>query len=124
MGKKLVFLLAFVFILAGCQKADPAAVSYVTQVRVSGWHRYKPLDGVYTDSKSMSEVLNYLRLVQVRERYGEEPVDPAGSDFTVTLTMNDGKKQTYRLYGDAFISRNGGAWHRLDVKRAGKGSVL
>ena len=93
--------------------AAPDSGRIVTSIQVSVYHGGTVREYVYTDSSHMTQILNYLRLLDPQSSIDIDP-DSFRSDFyRITLHYNDGSSTVYRQIAMDYLQKNGGNWQRL-----------
>lgn len=115
-------------LFGGCMhfisKTEPSPVRVVTHIDITYENGAIRTQRHYQDSGKMSQVLNYLRLI---DPYGRPAVDPefvAGSQFHIELAFSDGSRKIYRQKADRYMQIDGGDWQTINPARAEELSLL
>lgn len=118
----------FCAIFGGCMhfisRPDPTPVRVVTRIDITYENGAIRTQRHYQDSYKMTQVLNYLRLI---DPYGRPALDPeiiSGSHFYIELGFSDGSTKVYRQKADRYMQIDGGEWKSIDPARAEELSLL
>ena len=124
----LSLFLFFILPLGGCSRhssgdsASPLRV--VTKIDISYENGPIHCRRHYHDSDKMTQVLNYLRLI---DPYGTPPEDPdaaTGSLFQIKLTYSDGSTKVYLQKADRYMRIDNGPWKTINPAKAEELSLL
>ena len=99
-------------------------VRVVTQINITYENGAIRTQRHYEDAEKMTQVLNYLRLI---DPYGRPAVDPeivGGSQFYIELAYSDGTSKVYRQKADRYMQIDGGDWKTIDPARAEELSLI
>jgi hypothetical protein len=111
--------LGWAMILHGLASLDPDSLetAYVEKVEVVSHHGEETLLRTYTKSSKMTAVLNYLRWL--RPVYGADcdPEQIPGDDYTITVTLSDGKQEVYQQKTNGYLRENGQRWKNIDPEK-------
>ena len=111
--KKLLLLVVFLFLLAGCRARPHYKV--VQQIHIaapSGEYRYDAPDKV-------QKYLYYLRSLKT---WGPAELDALqGEQYRITLHYSDGSSRIYRQLGNQCFAVGSGGWKKI---RSDKGNKL
>lgn len=89
----------------------------VTQVKVASTIDGQTEETIYTDSKGMESVLNYLRLVKKTKPADIDPDSFRADSYEITLYYSDGQRTTYRQLHDGFLQTDGGTWQIIETEK-------
>lgn len=116
--KKFCCILWLTCMLTGCCRVGaPPAVRVVERITVSdASHRDTPIR-VYSDSRKMKYILDYLRLLDRRTAPAGEAEQGDGTTLLITLHHSDGSITVYRQKAWRYLhSRNG--WEKIPSRQA------
>ena len=105
-------------------RTEPAPVRVVTQINITYENGAIRTQRHYQTSEKMTQVLNYLRLI---DPYGRPAVNPemvSGSQFYIELAYSDGSSKIYRQKADRYMQIDGGDWQTINPARAEELSLL
>ena len=128
-GLCLIFVIGLLCsLVGGCMhfvtRPAEAPVRVVTHINITYENGNIHTQRHYQDATKMTQVLNYLRLI---DPYGRPAVDPeivGGSQFYIELAYSDGTNKVYRQKADRYMQIDGGDWKIIDPARAEELSLL
>ena len=102
-----------VFLLTGCTGKVPEKPHSSTVVRIE-------VEGengscVIQTQEGMSAVLCGLRQLQNMGRAKEDPEGLEAEAYRIRLELSDGRQVRYYFRSGGYLSKNEGAWQRLDM---------
>ncbi len=114
--KKLLFLLCFLFLLAGCTpKPHYKVVQQIHIAAPTGEYRYDAPDKV-------AKYLYYLRSLKT---WGPAELDALrGDEIWITLHYSDGSSRTYRQLGNQCLAIGNGGWKKIRSDNGNKLRLL
>ena len=68
---------------------------------------------IYEKPEQMSALLNWLRLMELRDPVGIDPDTFRSGNFRITLELSDGTNARYRQLHREFIQKNDGPWRPM-----------
>ena len=92
-----------------------APVRVVTHINITYENGNIHTQRHYQDATKMTQVLNYLRLI---DPYGRPAVDPeivGGSQFYIELAYSDGSSKVYRQKAARYMQIDGGDWKTIQI---------
>lgn len=111
--KRWIFLILLAFLLTGCTGKVPEKpqVSTVERIEVEGENG----SCVIQTQEGMSAVLCGLRQLQNMGRAKEDPEALESENYLIRLYLSDGRQVRYYFRSGGYLSKNEGAWQRLDA---------
>lgn len=117
--KKVFFALGLLTcLLSGCGTRKQPAVSVVTKITVSTADRPGTPIRVYSDSRKMKYVLDYLRLLDRRTAGNGEAEAGNGITYLITLHRSDGSTTLYRQKAWRYLHSRGDGWQKIPPRQA------
>ena len=115
---KIGVILCLLAALSGCgRKENKPLVVVVEKVEVVSHHGEETLLRTYTKSSKMTAVLNYLRWLQPIYGADCDPEQIPGDDYTITVTLSDGKQEIYQQKTNGYLRENGQRWKNIDPEK-------
>lgn len=114
--------LCFLLLLSGCAGSQKKIYvpRFVTRIQVTASRDSMVSDQTFTDPKSMSAILNYLRLL---DPYTAVTIDPStfrADAFRITVYHSDGSQNIYYQLYDQYLQTDGSGWKKIDPKQGSK----
>lgn len=119
--KALFVLLFFTVIFAGCVKQQTAPLpGYRIAKQIDIYCRQENfvIHRHYTDSNKMEAVLAYLRLLKPIGKPAVDPNSAEGDLYEITVTLLDGRKNTYLQKAHRYFSKDAVNWKNIDSRKA------
>ena len=104
-----IFLLLPLFLLTGCQKAEPAKPKVVQAIRVVCGAEEK----IYTREDKMRRILYCLRQMELSGYPSCDPERQIGEEVRVVLEFSDGSREIWYQRCDRFLSPGLRRWQNL-----------
>lgn len=124
----LSLLLIFILPLSGCSRhsTGDSAASLRVVVKIDVSYKNGPIhcQRHYNDSDKMTQVLNYLRLIDPYGTPQENPDAAVGSLFHIKLTYSDGSTKVYQQKSDRYMRIDDGPWKTINPSKAEELSLL
>lgn len=108
-------------VLAGCAKQpSPPMPRYriATQIDIYCKQEDFVIHRQYTDPKKMEAVLIYLRLLKPQGTPAVDPEKADGDLYEITVTLLDGRKNTYLQKSHRYFSKDAVNWKNIDSRKA------
>ncbi len=116
--KKICWIILLVCALTGCSPArKPAGIRVVERITVSEPGLHDAPVRVYSDSRKMGRILNYLRSLERRAVRPGEAEESEGDTYLITLHHSDGSRSVYRQKGGQYLHRRG-LWQKIPPEQA------
>ena len=124
----MALLLFFMLPLGGCSRHSSGdsntPLRVVTKIDISYHNGPLHCRRHYHDSNKMTQVLNYLRLIDPYGPPAEDPDTAQGSLFHIQLTYSDGSTKIYQQKSDRYMRINNEPWKSINPAKAEALSLL
>ena len=111
MRKRIVFIVAAVFLIGSLSRSDPPVRQRVVhRITVSSQGQQK----TYTSQDKMQQILNALRYPAQYTRPDIDPDTLSAVSYQIILERTDESAVTYRTKGERYIRRNDEPWKQTD----------
>ncbi len=99
-------------LLLGCEKSGTIRV--VTGVSITAHTPDSTVQRHYSQDHNISNVLNYLRLLDPYTSVELDPETFRSGDYEIIISYSDGAHTVYRQIYQDYLQKDGGHWKRID----------